>query len=260
VPEQGEAQGEALRGWKEIAAVLHASERSVQRWEESMGLPVHRVQGPRGAQIFAYRDELEEWIRSDRGRQARTAAGDRAKANGAESRLRPAGRAGARSRSVLLVVATLVVGACVLIVLGGLESREDTNPHSANTLPSVSNPRVPGRPGQEPGQPQVPLFIKVRVEGSPASIIGVADGGLARVAVPNRSITLGLVPHVTGDWLTVRVFRVEGTTVAGEPLLTELASKDLAVGVPTPCDVTPVPLLLEWVTLPKASAKGATSH
>jgi hypothetical protein len=57
-----------LRSWKEIAQCLNATVRSAQRWEKSGGLPVHRQgSGPKG-RVFAYSDELLEWMHSGRER------------------------------------------------------------------------------------------------------------------------------------------------------------------------------------------------
>lgn len=54
-----------LHGWKEIAAFLDKSVRTVQRWERDCALPIHR-QGPEGDLIFAYRSELDVWVRTGR--------------------------------------------------------------------------------------------------------------------------------------------------------------------------------------------------
>ena len=59
------AESRPLRGWKEIAAYLDASVRSVRRWEKSRGLPVHRVPGNNGRDtVFARREELDVWLGS----------------------------------------------------------------------------------------------------------------------------------------------------------------------------------------------------
>jgi hypothetical protein len=50
-----------LQSWKEIAAHLGVTVRSVQRWEEA-GLPVHRQGSGSKARVFAYTDELQEWL------------------------------------------------------------------------------------------------------------------------------------------------------------------------------------------------------
>lgn len=58
-------QSEKLLSWKEIAAFLDRDVRTVRRWEEERGLPVHRIPGGKGASVFAYTNELEDWLRHD---------------------------------------------------------------------------------------------------------------------------------------------------------------------------------------------------
>jgi Tol biopolymer transport system component len=53
--------GERLDSWKEIAAFLGRGVRTVQRWEEVEGLPVHRHIHGRGGTVFAYKSELQAW-------------------------------------------------------------------------------------------------------------------------------------------------------------------------------------------------------
>jgi Tfp pilus assembly protein PilF len=50
-----------LVGWKAIAAYLARDIRTVQRWELSEQLPVHRLEHHRQASAYAYRSELDEW-------------------------------------------------------------------------------------------------------------------------------------------------------------------------------------------------------
>lgn len=52
--------GERLDSWKEIAAHLKCSERTVRRWEDE-GLPVHRHAHKRRAGVYAYKPELDAW-------------------------------------------------------------------------------------------------------------------------------------------------------------------------------------------------------
>jgi hypothetical protein len=55
---------EMLHGWKEIAAFFDRSARSVQRWEQTLELPIRRISTPDGRQIvYAVRDELDAWLR-----------------------------------------------------------------------------------------------------------------------------------------------------------------------------------------------------
>lgn len=50
-----------IESWKAIAAYFGRDERTVRRWEQLRGMPVHRVPGNRGA-VFAYPAELDAWI------------------------------------------------------------------------------------------------------------------------------------------------------------------------------------------------------
>jgi TolB-like protein/cytochrome c-type biogenesis protein CcmH/NrfG len=54
-------RGQRLSSWKEIAAYLKASERSVRRWEKTEGLPVRRHLHRKRDGIFASTQELDAW-------------------------------------------------------------------------------------------------------------------------------------------------------------------------------------------------------
>jgi tetratricopeptide (TPR) repeat protein len=51
-----------LDSWKEIAAFFGRDERTVKRWEKERGLPVYRVPGSARGGVFAYSEELAEWL------------------------------------------------------------------------------------------------------------------------------------------------------------------------------------------------------
>ena len=53
-----------LDGWKAIGDHFGRDPRTVQRWRDERGMPVHRVPGSRGGSVFAYRGELDEWLNS----------------------------------------------------------------------------------------------------------------------------------------------------------------------------------------------------
>jgi Tol biopolymer transport system component len=55
---------ERLESWKEIAAYLNRSVRTLHRWEKEEGLPVHRQLHKELGSVFAYKSELEAWSRS----------------------------------------------------------------------------------------------------------------------------------------------------------------------------------------------------
>lgn len=56
--------GRRLQSWKEIAAYLQKDARTVQRWEKSEGLPVHRHGHQTQATIYANSAELDVWLAS----------------------------------------------------------------------------------------------------------------------------------------------------------------------------------------------------
>ena len=54
---------DVLDGWKNIADYLGKSVRTAQRWRQEFGMPVHRLGGREGENVFAFRSELEAWRR-----------------------------------------------------------------------------------------------------------------------------------------------------------------------------------------------------
>ena len=62
MPERNTSQ-KTLESWKQIAAYLDRSERTVRRWEANEGLPVHRREHEKQDTVFAFRHELEAWSR-----------------------------------------------------------------------------------------------------------------------------------------------------------------------------------------------------
>src|ERR1700688_101028 len=53
-----------LDSWKEIAAFFGRDERTVKRWEKERGIPVYRVPGSARGGVFAYAEELAEWLKA----------------------------------------------------------------------------------------------------------------------------------------------------------------------------------------------------
>ena len=69
----GAAAADRLDSWKEIAAHLQREVRTVQRWERSEGLPIHRHLHQKLGSVYAYRSELDAWRRG-RGLEVERAA------------------------------------------------------------------------------------------------------------------------------------------------------------------------------------------
>jgi tetratricopeptide (TPR) repeat protein len=64
----GPGQVECLHSWKEIASYLRHSIRSVQRWEQAEGLPVHRHPHEKRDSVYAYKAELDAWWKERKSR------------------------------------------------------------------------------------------------------------------------------------------------------------------------------------------------
>jgi hypothetical protein len=63
-PSEPLAPKKRLDSWKEIAGFFDRDERTVKRWEKERGLPVYRVPGSARGGVFAYSDELVEWLQA----------------------------------------------------------------------------------------------------------------------------------------------------------------------------------------------------
>lgn len=53
-----------LRSWKEISHYVGSCVKTVQRWEQAHDFPVHRVSQNKGAVVFAFKDEIDCWLRT----------------------------------------------------------------------------------------------------------------------------------------------------------------------------------------------------
>lgn len=54
---------ERLGSWKEIAAYLKRDVTTVQRWEKREGMPIHRHLHDKMGSVYAFRGELDSWMR-----------------------------------------------------------------------------------------------------------------------------------------------------------------------------------------------------
>lgn len=62
-PEGSPFPGKKLDSWGEIASYLGREVRTVQRWERTEGLPVHRHEHKKKSTVYAYAGELDAWIK-----------------------------------------------------------------------------------------------------------------------------------------------------------------------------------------------------
>jgi len=62
-PEGSPLPGKKLDSWGEIASYLGREVRTVQRWERTEGLPVHRHEHKKKSTVYAFSGELDAWIK-----------------------------------------------------------------------------------------------------------------------------------------------------------------------------------------------------
>jgi hypothetical protein len=53
-----------LDSWKEIAVYLGREVRTAQRWEKCEGLPVKRHAHPKASSVYAFKLEIDAWLKS----------------------------------------------------------------------------------------------------------------------------------------------------------------------------------------------------
>ena len=63
-PEGSPLPGKKLDSWGEIASYLGREVRTVQRWERTEGLPVHRHEHKKKSTVYAFTGELDAWIKN----------------------------------------------------------------------------------------------------------------------------------------------------------------------------------------------------
>jgi len=89
-----------LDSWKEIAAFLRRGVRTVQRWEATEGLPVHRHQHAKLGSVYALKSEVAAWWESRSAKRQATPAAPRPATRPAAA----ARAAGSDRRSRMLVL------------------------------------------------------------------------------------------------------------------------------------------------------------
>jgi len=63
-PEGSPLPGKKLDSWGEIASYLGREVRTVQRWERTEDLPVHRHEHKKKSTVYAFTGELDAWIKN----------------------------------------------------------------------------------------------------------------------------------------------------------------------------------------------------
>jgi TolB-like protein/TPR repeat protein len=55
---------DVLHSWKEISVYLDRDVRTCHRWEDELGLPIHRIdENSSRSKVFAYKEDIDEWLK-----------------------------------------------------------------------------------------------------------------------------------------------------------------------------------------------------
>ena len=147
---------ERLDSWKEIAAHLNRSVRTVTRWEREEGLPVHRHLHSKSGSVYAYKAELDDWWKN------RGLSVDASDSEGHSSRFR-----GSRP---IWIVASAVAILLALSAIVWLSGARQPSLSESRLVPLTTYPGVEGPPSLSPDGNQVvferggDIFVK-QVDG-----------------------------------------------------------------------------------------------
>ena len=106
--------GRRLDSWKEIAAYLGRSQKTVQRWEETQELPVHRLLHEKRGSVYAYTSELDAW------REARKSATESPIINESRPPIVEIPKRRINEKRLTRPAAPLLIGLIVLLMIIGL--------------------------------------------------------------------------------------------------------------------------------------------
>ena len=159
-PRLAHAAVERLESWKEIAAYLKRDVRTVQRWEGSKGLPVHRLGEGKRVPIYAMRSELDEWWRRS------------AELLSTETPSRP------RSRGWLWIAT--IAGAAALAGLLGWWLAARRPPREFRVVRLTSSQSDAHRPAFSPGGSQVAFVWRGEEPGPYRLFVQMTSGGPPR--------------------------------------------------------------------------------
>jgi hypothetical protein len=232
-----------LRGWKEIAAHLTASERTARRWESTRGLPVHRVGGRSRDAVLADAEELDLWIASSKAVVSAAAAGEDCRRGRREAHsvrtlatdfLAPvaslATRGTWRGRGTAFLT---TITACALVTLGVRTWAE--RPLSLLGVGLFGGPTHKSEP------PTMVMLRISEVDGRSVKL-GIVDGTTGIIREPNQKV-LQVRPHIEGTELSLDL-SVLDTLTDGETARLRLTH--VTQGAVIRID-TPLWLEVEWI-------------
>jgi len=166
-------RGTRLDSWKEIAAYLNRDLRTLQRWEKTANLPIHRLNKPGMRAVFAYTADLDEWLRQQSPKPTDASPDDRS-----VTPVPPTPMAVSTTRGpARSFVAVLVILLALAAVATFLVARRDPPPLEVLTArPITSDPGMERDPDISPDGKAV-AYASVPPNARTRILIRMIDGG-----------------------------------------------------------------------------------
>jgi len=277
------ASNDRLKGWKQIGTYLGVSYRTVQRWEETLNLPVHRIDTARSAVVFASKLELDAWERSAAGRAARrgssTESGENAEGKALDAENPDGGTGGAvasgpgepdlkafegerRARQRLRFRAWQAVPVMAALALASLY-------YVVGGVPRLSPAEQ--APEQEPARPasrarglpatRRSLVLRLTLPGGATFKAGVPIGGLGRLSIPGQPLRL-LSVRVTDGQVFAHIYSVERDPAGQAEEMKEIVALPLEPNAKTDVDAASGIKAIEWLAPaePDSAGPATTAH
>jgi hypothetical protein len=131
---------DVLDGWKSISDYLGKSIRTAQRWRQDFGMPVHRLGGREGENVYAFRSELDAWRReASRLSGFGAAVAEAADRNGVQEPAADSRPSGGRRRSRLAL--GIAAGILLLAAAGAWKFLEWSRPLRPAPAAGISDPQ-----------------------------------------------------------------------------------------------------------------------
>lgn len=155
-----ETSNRRLESWKEIAAFFHRDERTVRRWEKERALPVHRMPGKARSSVYAFEQELAEWLRVPVSAELEFPEKTQPEVKLGTEQLQPLAKSRpSRRMANLLIVVAAIMAASVLV------SFQFIHPRAA----AVTAPSVGTSVHRSPVPEALDLYLKGKYEWSKRS-------------------------------------------------------------------------------------------
>lgn len=144
-----------LDSWKEIAVYLKRGVRTVQRWEQTADLPVHRLAHDKRGMVFAYKHEIDAWWAAQGALLEANGNGNGNEAEDADPVTVPAASSARNWKLGWVAAGLAAVAAIVFYAMGGHPAGTWTPPAAARVTPLTSLPGAECYPTFSPDGTQI---------------------------------------------------------------------------------------------------------